>query len=476
MGQAPRELTPWRSALHFFGARLRHWRTVRGMSQAALGSRTHDSGSLIGKIEKGERYASLPLARRFDDILDTGGELERLWPQVERERAAVHAPGGSSSGGGERNVGDLGLVWPATPDAAVAVLGRLWRSELERRSVLATAWVASAFAGPIQEWLLDRTDEDLHRHLGRPVGRSDVDALWAMCGAFSDAQVRCGGGYARSTLVYYLDQVVFPLLQGSYSDAVGRELMAATARLCDLCAVMSFDDGQQGLAQRYFIPALRLAQASGDRALGALLLADMSTQAHHLGDAAQALALAQAGYRSGLDSGSPSTTALCAIKQGRAHALRGDRRACAQACAVAERALNRAVPADEPVWIRFFTTELLSAQMWYMASDLGRQRDVQRLAPDVIVSSGGLDRPRVLRTATLAASYLPSGSDSRGDVDHAAELLCQVVPVLSSLRSTVILQRVNSVRRALVAHAGRPSVQELEHLVADYRHATRHAP
>ncbi len=343
---------------------------------------------------------------------------------------------------------------------------------MERRSALAAAWVASAFAGPVREWLLDRADADLHHHLGRPVGRSDVDAWWAMGGACFDAHLRWGGGYARSTLVYYLDQVVFPLLQGSYSDAVSRELMAATARLFDLCASMSFDDGHQGLAQRYFIQALRLAQASGDRALGAFILSGMSEGAYHVGDAVQALALAQAGYRSGLDGGSPSTTALCAIQQGRAHALRGDRRGCDQARAVAERALDQAVPADEPAWIRYFSSELLSAQVFYMASDLGRQRDVQRLAPDVIASSGGLACPRVRRTATLAASYLPAGSDSRGDVDHAAELLCQVVPVLSSLHSTVVLQPVNSVRRALVPYAGRPSVQELEHLVADYRHGT----
>ncbi|MGH3755273.1 MAG: helix-turn-helix domain-containing protein [Pseudonocardiaceae bacterium] len=58
------------SALHFFGAQLRHWRTVRGLSQAELGRRTHDSGALIGKVEKGERFASLALARRLDAVLD----------------------------------------------------------------------------------------------------------------------------------------------------------------------------------------------------------------------------------------------------------------------------------------------------------------------------------------------------------------------------------------------------------------------
>lgn len=474
MGQAPRELTPWRSAVHFFGAQVRRWRTLRRLSQATLGTKTHDSSALIGKIEKGERYPSLALARRLDEALDTGGALERLWPQVERERAAIVAPGGGSSGG-KRDIGDLGLAWPATPDAAIALLGELWRLELERRSVLAVPWVASAFVGPTQEWLLDRQDADLRRQVGRLVGRSDVAALWAMSEAFFDAHGRCGGGYARSTLVHYLDQVVFPLLQGSYSDAVGRELMAATARLCDLCAVMSFDDGQQGLAQRHSIQGLRLAQASGDRALGALILSNMSRHAQHVGDAAQALALAQAGYRSGLDGGSPVAAAKCAAMQGRAHALGGDHRACAQARTLAERTLDQAVPADEPAWIRFFTPEQLSAETLYIASDLGRPQDVQRLAPDVIVSSGDMGYRRVMRITTLAASYLPSERNSGGDIDHAAELLCQVIPTLGSLHSSRILHRVNSVRRALAAHAARPSVQALEHLALNHGSRPSHA-
>lgn len=264
VGQMPRELTPLDSALHFFGAELRHWRTVRELSQAALGQRTHDSGALIGKIEKGERFPSLMLTRRLDAALDTGGVLERLWPRVDHERATRDAP---ASGGGP-GVGDLGLAWSATPHATVEVVAELWRTDLDRRSVLASAaWVASAFTGPTREWLLNRRDEILNARSGRRVGQRDVDALWAMCGAFTDADHRLGGGYARSTLLHYVNQVVLPLLHGSYDDTIGRGLMAATARLCDLCAFMSFDSNKQGLAQRYFIQALRLAQAGGNRAL-----------------------------------------------------------------------------------------------------------------------------------------------------------------------------------------------------------------
>lgn len=465
MGQAPRELTPLESALHFFGAELRHWRTLRGLSQEAVGQQTHDSGSLIGKIEKGERFPSLELARRLDDALDTGHVLERLWPQVEQERVILRCRRSGAhvlSPSDEVGLGELGLVWPATVMAAVEVIVRLWRSELERRAVLlSAAWVGSACAEPVREWLLNHQDTFPEKSSGRAVGKSDVDALWEMCAAFSDADHRLGGGYARSTLLHYVNDVVFPLLQGSYTDAVGRELLAATARLCDLCGFMNFDEGSQGLAQRYFIQALRLAQASGNRVLGAHILADMSMQAHHLGDSSHALDLAGAGYRTALDCGSPLTAARCAALEGRAYALRGDQRACARACLAGERALERAVRANEPGWIQFFTAEQMTAEMVYMASDLGRHAEVQRHAPGVMACSASMQRRRVLCTTTLAASHLPH--DQHGDIDRVCELLDEVIPSLRSLRSARCVHRVNEVRRALAPYGQRASVQELEH-------------
>lgn len=373
------------------------------------------------------------------------------------------SPASTPPGSSELISDDLGLVWSATTAATVEVVGKLWRADLERRSVLLTAaWVASAFTGPVREWLLNRQDEALQGRSGRHVGDSDIDALWAMCEAFSDANLRLGGGYARDTLLHYVNQVVLPLLHGSYSDTIGRELMAATARLCNLCAHMSFDSGRQGLAQRYYIQALRLAQTSGNRELGANILANMSNQAHILGNADQALNLATAGYRTALDCGSPSAAAKCAAHQGRAHALRGDQRACAQTGAIGERTLDRVIPTGERTWTKVFTADEMIAQRLYMARDLGRADEVQRIAPDALVSGCSSARRHVMYTTALAASYLPTARNPHSDIDRACELLSQALPSLGSLHSALSLERFNTVRRALATHATRPSVQEFE--------------
>lgn len=72
---------------------------------------------MIGKIEKGERFPSLALARRPDAALDTGGALARLWPQLEHERATRDATGDAPASGDRSDAGDLGLGWSATPEA-----------------------------------------------------------------------------------------------------------------------------------------------------------------------------------------------------------------------------------------------------------------------------------------------------------------------------------------------------------------------
>lgn len=152
---------------------------------------------------------------------------------------------------------------------------------------------------------------------------------------------------ARFTLLHYLDHVVITLLHGAYDNTIGRELMAATARLCDLCAFMSFDSGRQRLTQRYYIQALRLAQASGHRALGAHILADMSMQAHYLGDAS--MHSTWPAPDSAPDSTAAHPPQWPVRRSTRPHARPARRLPSrpAQACTTAERVLDRAMPADD---------------------------------------------------------------------------------------------------------------------------------
>lgn len=459
MGQAPRELMPSRSALDYFGAQLRRWRVARGLSQDQLGRLTHHSGSMIGKVEKALRRPPPDLARRCDEILRTDGALVDLLPLVAPTPREPHlATDGTTD---EPTPDDLGLRWSPDLAGTVEAVGRLWRADVERRSVvLGAAWSAVACAAPARDWLLGTPAVSPSRSSGRRIGQADVDACWSMCHTFGQLDHRLGGGHARTTLAQYLSSAVVPMLNGSYTDQTGSNLLTAAARLCDLGGFMAFDCRLHGLAQRYYIQALRLAHASGDRHIGAHVLADMSMQAHYLHRPPEALELARAGQRTARECGASAALARCSAMEARAHALAGDSAACAQAMNRAEQALD-AVRGDEPEWIRFFNHEQLAAEFLYAAGDLGRTTDVQRFAPAVLESSKGMQRRLVLTTAALASSHLTTDPRT-SDIDRACAVLRKVVPIASSLSSPRTIDALNAVRGRLLPYSGHALVKDLE--------------
>ncbi|MGI9002313.1 MAG: helix-turn-helix domain-containing protein [Pseudonocardia sp.] len=460
MGRLLRELTPFASGFHRLGAELRHRRLSRELSQEQLGDLIHHSGALVSKVEKAERRPGLEFCRLADEALGTDGVLTRLWHAAAPPPDAATPP--PKTAPAVDDIAEASLRWAEDVSDAVEVICRMWRSEMDRRTLLASsAWASTAFITPLHAWLADKPDV-LAGRAGRLIGQAEVDTLWTMSVSFADADNQLGGGYARPTLIHYLDTVVRPLLvHGDYTERIGREALAATARLCDVCGGMSFDSADHGSAQRYYIQALRLAHASGNRALAAKILSDMAKQAQHLGNADQALQLATAGYDAGLRGGSPTTAARCAAMQGRAHALRGDSAAAARSRLLAEKTLDVEASETEPVWIRFFTPVELTNEAMYMAADLGQYREVRHVAPIIMKNSDGMQRRRMRSTATLAHGYL-SGKDT--DVDHACELLTSILPGLPSMRSASVHNRVNDVRRGLIPYRDRPSVRHVESL------------
>lgn len=68
-----RRLDTWR----FFGQELKAQREEKGMTQGELGERVFVSGGYIGQFEQGIRKPQLDVARRIDEVLQTGGFFER---------------------------------------------------------------------------------------------------------------------------------------------------------------------------------------------------------------------------------------------------------------------------------------------------------------------------------------------------------------------------------------------------------------
>lgn len=468
MAQRPKELNPFESTRAYFGAELRHWRTQRGLSQAALGRATHDSGALIGRFEKAERWPNREAALRLDQALDTAGALVRIWDRAAQavERAPVTASSVVDNG--------LGLTWHADVSVAANTVATLWDED----DVLASAplrWVPSADDGALLQWHLEQSaptpSPEADNNLGggrgrRRVGLLDVEAVASMGEAFAKTDHQLGGGYARSTLAHYLRTSVRPLLSSDCDSDVRRLLLTTTARLCDLAGFMSFDSGHQGLAQRYFVQALRLARAVDDEALGAHILGDMTMQALHVDARSQALALSEAAVEASRRSGSHIVAARASAVAARALARGSDSIAADRAMSAAERSLEVGVSDLDPVWTQFFNADQLATEFLYASSDLGRTDTVEQIAATLLASpsSSAMQRRQVLATATVAAAFIPSptGGDGAADPVRALEVLRHVLPILPGVSSARGLAAVNDVRGLLATHLTSDVLREFE--------------
>ena len=127
MGRKRRVLTPERSAVHRWGSDLRARRDERGLSLAGLGRLARYDASYLGRLERGDQFATLAVAEACDRVLGAGGELVRSWQAADRERRAdgpgAGAAGQAASGGRPAGEADLQLVTVMPLHAVTAMYG-----------------------------------------------------------------------------------------------------------------------------------------------------------------------------------------------------------------------------------------------------------------------------------------------------------------------------------------------------------------
>jgi transcriptional regulator with XRE-family HTH domain len=85
------------AATERFRWELRSCRVRRGLTQRALADLVRFSRETVAAVESGRRFGSHEFAVRCDDVLDTGGRLAALWPQVAAEQLAADGRRGPRS-------------------------------------------------------------------------------------------------------------------------------------------------------------------------------------------------------------------------------------------------------------------------------------------------------------------------------------------------------------------------------------------
>ncbi|MFE5595079.1 tetratricopeptide repeat protein [Streptomyces sp. NPDC056549] len=321
---------------------------------------------------------------------------------------------------------------PADTVAAVIELGR---SDVFRRNFLAAsnAYALSILGLPDPEGIQRR----VNRASSVRVGMGEVDAVRAMTKALGDTAAELGGGHARHLVVRYLTDDVDRWLNGTYTEATGRALYSATSQLVHLAGWMAQDEGNQGMAQRYYGHAYALAAEAGDPELSATALRGLAVQAIDLGPKFGAVArrLSERCVDEAKTLDDPRAVSYYQTTLADAAALDGDRRMANQALAASQKAIERN-PGHPPgeSWASHFSIGRWahhSGMILARLGDLDSATEHLRQALDI----HGLDRrrSRAIVLADLGKVHL-----RQGDLDAALMTWTEFLDCAEGVRSVKI--------------------------------------
>ncbi|RAO22414.1 hypothetical protein [Micromonospora noduli] len=354
-------------------------------------------------------------------------------------------------------------VYPASVDGAIDTAEQIWtRLAMHLNSQVSGPFDSGKALQAALGWRYDPSDVAVSRSGRQQITSTDVQSLYALADHFTDLDRRHGSGSprTRSLMADFLVRQVAPMLHGTYTEAVGRHLMRAAATLCGQLAFMSYDAGDHAVAQQHVTVALRLAKAADDRLYGAHLLANLATQAVHLGHSRDAARLAEAA----IDGAGRAPTAVLArlhATVATAYGQSGERRGCQLALARAERALDRTDATPGPRWVTYFSPAHLAGAALRCLSDLHLYSQALDHATAALTLASENTRTRALHTALVAVTHARAG-----DTDAACEWGRKLAQHASGIHSARVQQRVRELTATLSPQQASPRVNEVLHSLA----------
>jgi hypothetical protein len=342
------------------------------------------------------------------------------------------------------------------PSGLAAELGNLSRAQTGAgsgsRVLPEFRYSLAALAVPAWAWELPGWPERT-RASAAPAGTAEAEAAESIGRVFLAGDAAFGGGSTRRALAAYLSQDLAPRLTAPARPAIRRRLHLAAAQLTYLCGFMSFDDELNGLAQRYYLTALRLCTDANDQINYAVTLRAMSVQALALGHRRHAVHLAEAAAASGRAAG-PARQAFLYGQLAVAHAADGDPHNAVAALAAAERRIDQA-------------TSTLLVGACHPASLAHQRAAVQALLGDCKGAAGALvqsirhrpateRRSRAITLARLAELQL-----RQGHLDEATATWHTFLDDHFHLTSGRADTALVTMRAMLRPHTGRPAVRTL---------------
>jgi hypothetical protein len=279
--------------------------------------------------------------------------------------------------------------------------------------------------------------------------------------AFADLDDLYGGGHAHCALAAYLTQDVAPLLRGTTGKA-RPSLFTAAAQLAYLLGWMAADSRRPGLAQRWYIQSVRLAEEASNPDMRSTALRSLAVQALELGHNAQGLELAEEAAN-GLRAGSPPRTrawitGMCA--EAVAASCYDKDRAC-KLLLKAEAFLDRADSGPEHLWTGNYRRESFQHQVGLTLSQMGDHVGAEEYYAASVGSRRAIER----RTKALIGARLAHSQLRQRKPDTAARTVLNLSDDLTSLASSRVHHELTSLRRAWRPYRSNQTVAEADHLI-----------
>jgi transcriptional regulator with XRE-family HTH domain len=469
------------------GAALATFRKAAEQSQAQLGTRTRYDRTSINKIEHGQQLPDRPFWQAVDKLLHANGALLKRYDELvaskrehaQRQRQSSRArhqadaarlrceraatPALLNSDRPNEPIDDpepdpvLSAPWSrrGTVEAAVALSGD--DSRVKRRVFLSLT--GTALTAPAHQWLVHEPEPLMSGLSGRRVSAGLVDRLTAMIAELRRMDDVAGGGSVLSLAQHEFGWVAGLLDRASYTERTSRALHVALAELGQLCGWTAYDAGHHGLAQRYYLAALRATHSADDRPLGAHVLCCMAEHAARQGQPAEAVTLIETALAGTRGRQSPSLLAELHNQQAYAFATLGDTSGCTVAISQARTQIERLNPTAEPSWLYWVNPANMTAEVGNCLRQLGHVEQAAVMLEDSIAMfDATLPRGRLGYLIRLADTLTRPGKQR--DLDTATALGIEAVQLAEGLDSVRSVGLIRNLYHQMQPHAEVPAVRE----------------
>ncbi len=330
------------------------------------------------------------------------------------------------------------------PVTLVSVLGR---ADVDRRSFLRTsvyraALSATALASQSDVARLARVDDTAR------VGMSEVRAVQGITDAFLRLDEVKGGGIGRTAVAEFLSTDVASLLRSRFADSKIRSAaFSAAAELAYLAGFKAHDAGEDGIAQRYFLSALRLAEESGVPGQDGFCFRILGLHATDVRQPQHAAELAERAVAAARDKVSPDTMSLFMVGLARCYAETGHQRAARNTLREAEPWISTEITTELPRWAAIWCPNKASvaAQTSKAFAALGDHAEAERY----LYLSHSMWNPEThTRIHALSAAETGLIRWRLGRHEDAAKLWRSALPILSAVSSERASKVLRKVRKA----------------------------